>query len=370
MQKNSTLTQSSKPLPWNLAEITRHLSPAWFASVMGTAVIPLTISFIDHPLKMPLVTLFFWLSVFMFVVTLIPWTLRLFLYPENVKQDLKHPIAANFFPTMPISLVIFALVLMKYPTLVFTAEVSQEVAYYLWLVGSVGIYLMGFAILLQTFRHHGIDLVHANFGWYIPPVSKLIIPVAGIELAQLFPQRQELTFGLSMMSFGVGFFLFLFVGAAVYHRYIYHELPMSKFASTFFIGLAPTAIISVILFKMMHLFEVQPILGVDPHVFNPIAKLAILLNWGLAAWWFIMAVIVILYYMRRLELPYALSWWAFTFPSGALGVATGVAWKVTGYNSVFYFYVGVVLFLLVVWGVVFARTGQGMASGKIFAPSH
>ena len=122
-------------------------------------------------------------------------------------------------------------------------------------MGAAGIYGMGFVILLGIFRNRGIQLQHANFGWFIPPVSKLIIPVAGFELAAVFPQHLELTFGLSMISLGVGFFLFLFVGAAVYHRYVYHDLPMSRLAATFFIGMAPTAIIAVILFKMLHLFE-------------------------------------------------------------------------------------------------------------------
>lgn len=350
--------------------ITRHLSPAWFASVMGTAVIPLAISFINHPWVAPAAWVFISLSIFMFVVTLIPWTAKFIFYQAEVRKDFNHPIAANFYPTMPISLIILALDFLKFPNLFFSAEVSHALAYYLWLVGSVGIYGMGFYILLQIFRNNGINLVHANFGWYIPPVSKLIIPVAGFELAQLYPETIELTFGLSIVSLGVGFFLFLFVGAAVFHRYIYHDLPMSRFAATFFIGLAPTAIIVVILFKMMHLFEAQPILGIDPHIFAPLTKLVILVNWGLSAWWFVMALVIMGYYLRRMELPYALSWWAFTFPSGALAVSSGVAWKVTNFVSINVFYGVAVLFLLVIWAMVFVRTGKGMITGEIFAPSH
>ena len=83
-----------------------------------------------------------------------------------------------------------------------------------------------------------------------------------------------------------------------------------------------------------------------------------------------MAILVILFYLRNLELPYALSWWAFTFPSGALTVASGVAWKITGFSFLFYFYVLTLVFLLAVWLVVFIRTGKGILSGKVFAPSH
>ncbi|MCK5075191.1 MAG: hypothetical protein KAR38_02395, partial [Calditrichia bacterium] len=243
-------------------------------------------------------------------------------------------------------------------------------AFYLWIAGAVGIYLMGFVILTHIFRHKEIDISHATFGWYIPPVSKLLIPVAGFKLAGLFPQYLEFTFGLSVISFGIGFFLFLFVGGVVYHRYIYHELPISRFAATFFIGITPTAIISVILFKMVHLFEHVSILGISNNLFKPLASLGILFNWGLAAWWFIMAIVIIIYYLKKIDLPYALSWWAFTFPSGALAVSTGVTMKITHFGFLTYFYYLALAFLSVVWLMVFYYTIKGIISGKVFKPSH
>ena len=350
--------------------IVKHFNPAWFAAVMGTAVIPLAIAFSKIPLKMPLATFFFSIAILMFLAALVPWTIKLFRYPAEFKKDLNHPVAGNFLPTMPISLIIFSLIFLKFPEMVFSQSVSYNIAFYLWLLGSIGIYVMGFIILIHIFRHKGIDLPHANFGWYIPPVSKLIISVAGFELARVFPQSMELTFGLSIVSLGVGFFLFMFVGAAVYHRYIYHELPINRFAATFFIGVAPTAIIAIVLFKMIQFFEQTSLLSIDPHVFVPVAKILILATWGFSIWWFCMAVIVILYYIRKMDLPYALSWWAFTFPAGALSVASGVAWKVSGFSFVYYIYGLSLIFLLVMWIIVFIRTAKGVASGKIFAPTH
>jgi C4-dicarboxylate transporter/malic acid transport protein len=351
-------------------EIAQHFNPAWFAAVMGTAVIPLALSFIPSPLVKPVAGAFIVLAGIMFLALLAPWMWRFIKYPDAVRRDLSHPVAANFFPTMPISLIIIALDLLKYPDLFFQPAVAREIAFYLWLVGALSIYGFGFVILERIYRHAGIKLSHANFGWYIPPVSKLLIPVAGFELAQIFPSRTELTFGLSIISLGVGFFLFLFVGAAVYHRHIFEELPMSRFAATFFIGIAPPAIMAVILFKMMHLFEAQPVIGIDPHVFGSMAKLGILMTWGFALWWFIMALLVVAYYLRRLDLPYALSWWAFTFPVGALGVASGVAWKVSGFGFIQAIYYGTLVFLLVVWTVVLVRTLRGVISGQAFTPTH
>ncbi len=355
---------------YSFNEIAQHFSPAWFAAVMGTAVIPLVISFIPAPVVRPIAGVFTVIATAMFLAMLLPWTWRFIRYPAAVHNDLNHPIAANFFPTMPISLVILALDLLRYPDLFFTPSLSHRIAFWLWLIGAVGIFGMGFVILERIYRHEGIKLSHANFGWYIPPVSKLLIPVAGLELAHLFPAHADWVFGLSMIGLGVGLFLFLFVGAAVYHRYIFEQLPMSRFAATFFIGIAPPAILAVDLAKLLQLFEHTPLLGITPQVFAPFAKLGILITWGFAAWWFIMALLVVSHYLRQQNLPYALSWWAFTFPSGALGVASGVAWRVSGFAFLQATYYGVVAFLLIVWGVVLIRTLRGVTSGQVFAPAH
>jgi len=129
---------------------------------------------------------------------------------------------------MPISLVLFSLILLRYPDGFFSAAASRTLAFWLWGLGAAGIYLMGFIILSRIFRNKQIQLAHSNFGWFIPPVSKIIITLAGLELAGFFPGAAEIIFCISMVSFGVGFFLFLFAGAVVYHRYVYHELPISS----------------------------------------------------------------------------------------------------------------------------------------------
>lgn len=348
--------------------IIQHFNPAWFASVMGTAVIPLALTFTGSSWLRSVSVAFLVLSILLFCTLLPILVAKFIMFPGNVKKDLNHPVVANFYPTLPISLILLSLNLMQFPTLFFSEQLSLSLAYYLWILGAIGIYLMGFVILTHIFRHKEIKLQHANFGWYIPPVSKLIITTAGLELATKLPAHAELTITLSMASLGVGFFLFLFVGAAVYHRYIYHELPMSQMAASFFIGSAPTAILSIILFKTQLLLESNVWLEQSAEAFSVIAQIGILATWGFSAWWFVMALIVIAYYLWKIELPYALSWWAFTFPSGAVCVASGVAWKVSGFGCIQYFYYSTMLFLLLVWSIVLFKTAGGVISRKIFAP--
>jgi len=351
-------------------KIVETFSPAWFAAVMGTAVVPLAIAFTGQPWVRPVAGVFTLLAMALFLAAIGPWTARWFRFPRAVQRDLEHPVAASFLPTMPIALHVIALDLLKYPDLLFPPAVSLNLALWLWAAGTLGIYVLGWVVLLRVYRHAQIEVKHANFGWFIPPVSKLLIPVAGLELAGHFPGAFDLVAGLSLASLGVGCFLFVFVGSAVYHRYKFAPLPPGRLAATFFIGMAPTAIIAVVLAKLAHLVAHHGLLGLDPAWFGPLVRLLVVINWGFAAWWFAMGLILMVHYLRAGDLPFAMSWWAFTFPSGALAVASGLAWQQSGWAWVGGVYWAVVLWLLFIWTVVAAHTTAGVVSRKIFVPAH
>lgn len=352
------------------ARIVETFSPAWFAAVMGTAVVPLAIGFIDQPWVRPTAGVFTLIAVVMFLAAIGPWTVRWFRYPQAVQRDLEHPVAASFLPTMPIALHVIALDFLKYPDLLLPPAASVALALWLWTAGTLGIYLLGWVVLLRVYRHLQIEVKHANFGWFIPPVSKLLIPVAGLELAGHFPGAFDVLAGVSLASLGVGLFLFVFVGSTVYHRYKFAPLPPGRLAATFFIGMAPTAIMAVVLAKLLHLVQHHDVLGLDAVVLGPVVKLLVVINWGFAAWWFIMGLILMAHYVKSGDLPFAMSWWAFTFPSGALTVATGLAWQMSGWAWLGGFYAVMVTWLLAIWTVVFVRTTAGVISRAIFVPAH
>ena len=186
----------------------------------------------------------------------------------------------------------------------------------------------------------------------------------------VFPERFELTFLISIVSLGIGLVLFVYVGALVYQRYVLESLPPSKFAATSFIAIAPTAIISVVLFKLMLLFEAGTPIDLSSEAVKAFSVLGILVAWGFSAWAFVIAVEIVASYLRNLDLPYALSWWAYTFPLGALAVATGVAWKVTGFESIHWFYGGVVVVLSGVWLTVATQTAFAVWPGKVLESPH
>lgn len=338
-----------------MKDIIKNFNPAWFASIMGTGIIPISVVFIDFPFKLIILRALIIFIIILFFIFFVPLILKLIFYFNSILKDLNHPIIANFFPTIPISLIIIALNLFKYPNLIY--NIPAKLILYLWIFGVIGIYLFNFIITSNVFSNKEIEYSHANFGWFIPPVSALVIPVIGFELSKLFP-HDDIIFIISTASLGVGFFLFIFVGANVYHRYIYHELPMDKLAPTLFIGLTPTSVITIIIFKMLETEKISLSIG----------KLLMISNWGLSCWWFLMAVFIMIHYIYKLNLSYALSWWAFTFPTGAFVVATGLVWQITGSNMLHFIYIVVLIFFIVIWVIVLFKTAIGLK--KILLQEH
>jgi tellurite resistance protein TehA-like permease len=151
---------------------------------------------------------------------------------------------------------------------------------------------------------------------------------------------------------------------------VLHTLPPGKFAATSFIAIAPTSIIAVSLFKLTRLFEAGTPIDISADAVRAFSVIGILVAWGFAAWAFVMAVVVAGSYARRMDLPYALSWWAYTFPLGALAVASGVTWNVTNLASVEWFYVLVLVALATAWVVVAVRTAVAIWNGQVLQSPH
>ena len=85
---------------------------------------------------------------------------------------------------------------------------------------------------------------------------------------------------------------------------------------------------------------------------------------GLGAGMFVLATAVTVHNVRR-SMPFALTWWSFTFPIGTC--VTGLAALGTALQSTMFRGAAVVLFavLLVVWALVFARTVAAVLGGRL-----
>jgi len=198
---------------------------------------------------------------------------------------------------------------------------------------------------------------NANYGWFIPPVSHIIIPVLGFSLISVSTPAaySSLLFFVSFIAFGIGLFLFLFVGSLVYHRYTYHHLPASKLAPTFFIGLAPTSIITITLIKLATLPNF-PHHGISFDVFAQFFPVFALITWGFSFWWTVLSIIMLIYYIIKKTVRFAISFWAYIFPFASFVIATSVINQQLNYPffpMLFQFSSGI---LIGMWFVILIQT--------------
>lgn len=346
-----------------------NFGPQWFSAVMGTGAVAISMHLASKQFLPFLLAsqMFLAITIAMFLLFIGPWVIRFFKYSEKVKKEWKHPVKGNFFPTMPISLIIIGIALDKIGPTLFSTSSIHTVNTLLFFIGSIGIFLFGWITLSIIFVNKKTDVKHANYGWFIPPVSHLIIPVLGLSLIKPYAGTlmADVLFTISMIALGVGLLLFLFVGSIVYHRYTYHELPVSRLAPTFLIGIAPTSIITVILVKFSGAIENVGI-GIELSKILPELKIMSLMAWGFSIWWLVLSVILLLHYVKNKNHPFVFGWWAYTFPLGAFAISNGAIAHLIDFTIFGYVLQGINVVLLFVWIVVFFSTIKSVMNGKCF----
>ncbi|AHF80760.1 TDT family transporter [Thermococcus paralvinellae] len=288
----------------------KEFAPSWFASVMGTgalALVSLAYSSKVSILKSVAVGLTY-LNTALFFILLVPWVLRWFKYKENALKDLYHPVICHFYGTIAIALLVLSadyLLILKNLTL----------AKAFWLIGMPLTIFFAFLIPYLMFIQERIDIKNVTPAWFIPPVGLIVIPLSGGALMNTFSGIwKEVMVFVNYFAWGAGFFLYLALFAIVMHRFIAHEPLPCGIAPAIWINLGPIGAGTSTLYMLVKNSEFitmkEPFLAFG------------LIFWGFGIWWFVMAVIMTLHYIRKLNLPYSLAWWAFIFPLGAYVSAT------------------------------------------------
>ena len=335
-------------------ETVKNFSPAWFASVMGTGILALTsLSYsIYLPVLRHLAVLLFYFNIVLFFVLLVPWTLRWILFRKEAVRDLNHPVVSNFYATIAIGMLVLAADLIVIGKNMVWGEMF-------WFIGAAFTILFGLFTPYLMFKSEDVRLEHINPAWFIPPVGLIVIPIAGgLIIPHFTGVMKETVVLLCYFGWGAGFFLYLSLLAVCVYRFILHHPLPNTLAPTIWINLGPIGAGTVALFNMVNASDFitvkEPFL-----VFG-------LLFWGFGIWWVVIASAMILHYIRNLRLPYAMSWWAFTFPLGAYVAASHTVSLNFGIKLADY--IGFLLYWLLVffWSVTLVKTSIHTYRGTLF----
>ena len=342
--------------PINLAEAVRNFAPGWFAAVMGSGVLSLdTLALASRwpVLEAPAWALHYF-NLLLFAALLPPWLARCLLHPQLALATLRHPVQASFYPTLPIAMLVIAA-----QFLAFGSHVGLALGF--WWAGAVLTFAFGLAVLYTTFAGEQLGLEHVTPANFIPAVGLVVIPIAGAPLVgQLTGATRDLALLLNIVALGAGTLMYLALLALTLQRKYLAKPAFGMLTPTVWIRLAPIGVMPVSLLNLAeHLPFALP---------QGVLLLVGLLFWGSGVWWLLMATLLTAAAQRRGLLPFALSWWGFTFPLGAFAAASLRLGGATGLAGVDWIGIACWCLLLAVWLATLTGTIRGVASGGLFRP--
>lgn len=263
-----------------------HLPISFFAIVMGFGGLTIATQKLEQQFELaPLassvllsITAAIWILVF------VSYLLKFLKYPEAVRAELNHPIRLSFFPTASIGLLLIAIA---------TIPILQLTAQVVWWIGVVGQFALMLLILDRWFHREHFRTEHNSPAWFIPVVGNLLVPIAGVEFGQV---------EVSFFFFSIGLIFWLPLLAISLNRSFFFAPLPQRLLPTQFILIAPPAVAFIGWLKLKEGFD----------------------DFSVMLYYFalFMTLMIISQFRRFAGLPFAMPWWAFSFPLAAITIAS------------------------------------------------
>jgi len=321
---------------------------------MGTGILAITSLFYSPyiPFLKNMAYILFYFNVTLFFVLLVPWILRWIFFRKEALSDLEHPVLSNFYATIAIGMLVLAA-----DFIIIGKNICMGEAF--WFVGVLFTIFFGILTPYIMFKGEHVKLDHINPAWFIPPVGLIVIPIAGsLLIPHVSGMVQEFVIFLNYFGWGAGFFIYLALLAITLYRFILHHPLPNILAPTIWINLGPIGAGTV---ALINLIKNSSFITIQEPFF-----VFGFLFWGFGIWWVIMAIILSLHYIKKLKLPYAMSWWAFTFPLGAYVAASHKISLLFGLQLIDYIGFTLYLLLVIFWIVTLIKTFIHAYHGTLF----
>ncbi|SHG23943.1 SLAC1 anion channel family protein [Cognatishimia maritima] len=235
-----------------------------------------------------------------------------------------------FFPAISISVLLVSMgFLPSHP----------DIAAILWPVGAALQGVLTLAVISSWISHRAFETGQLSPAWFIPAVGNVIVPIAGAPLGYI---------DLSWLFLSGGLIFWIVLLTLVMNRLMFHNPMPGKLLPTLVILIAPPALA----------FQAYVALV---GTLDPFARI-------LVSAAYVFALLVLIQLPRFRHLPFALSWWALSFPLAALATASFKMAEVAGkpiYNSIGFLVLAVLSVAVVALCV---KTLRGLLNGVFWRP--
>ncbi|WP_376870275.1 SLAC1 anion channel family protein [Albirhodobacter sp. R86504] len=270
------------------------------------------------------------LSILLLGLVTFGYLLKATFHRSEVAAEWRHPVRIAFFPAISIAFLLMAAALV---------DVAPHIAKPVWILATVLQGGLALSVISAWIGHRPFQTGMMTPAWFIPAVGNVIVPLAGARLG--FTE-------ISWLFFSAGLIFWIVLLTLVMNRLMFHEPMPGKMAPTLMILVAPPAVAFTSWVRLTG--ETGPF----GHV---------LLSVG-----YVFALVVATQVLKLRKLPFALSWWALSFPIAALSVASFVYSHAAASEAHRWIGAGLLALLLIVVAGLILRTAVAIREGGICIP--
>lgn len=355
----------------NFKEIVRNFTPNWFTMNMGTGILFLSLQ-ASFPATFPgqdwLTRGLWWFDMGLYVLFSGLLVTRFIWFSDSLGRLLNHPVQSMFLGAIPMGLVpILDGWILFGPQMVGHSAIA--LAQVLWWIDALLAVLIGWMVPYFMFTRHTHVLERMTAVWLLPIVSSEVTASAGGMLAPHLSSSTAASIVItSYILWALSVPLALTVVVILFLRLVLHKLPHRDMAVSSWLVLGPlgTGALGLLLLGLAAPTAFE---GSSLATFGAVARdvglIGGLMLWGYGLWWWVIAWLLTLRYMRE-GLPFNMGWWGFTFPLGVYAASTLQLAHETGFPEFRIFGMLLVLQLAVFWAVVTVRTFHGIWHGYLF----
>lgn len=349
-----------------------HIGPNWYASVMGTGIVATAAATL--PVQGPVLRAFavvVWLGAVALLVGVTAATVGHWRrHPSTARSHLRHPVMSHFYgaPAMALLTVGAGALLVGRPILGAAAVPVDAV---LWTAGALLGLLTAVVVPVTAFTRQRAEPDAAFGGWLMPVVPPMVSSATGALLLPHLPAggAQQTMLFFCCALFGMSLFAGLIIITLLWGRLVQHAIGPAPMVPTLWIALG---VLGQSVTAVHHLGAQAAVVLPAPYgpVFEAVGLVYGVPVWGFALLWLAIAATITWRTARdrRTGLPFALTWWSFTFPLGTVVTGTSGLAASTGLGL---FTVAAVLLyggLVAAWAIVTLRTARGVWSGDLLVP--
>ncbi|MFD3516480.1 C4-dicarboxylate ABC transporter [Streptomyces sp. NPDC058657] len=348
----------------------RHLGPNWYATVMGTAILATAghaLPYHSPVLRTALIGAWA-LAAAALLVLLLARAAHWRHHPDQARAHLLDPAVAPFYGCLAMAVLAVGGATTAVGADVIGAGAALMAAAVLWSAGTVLALLAAAGIpYLMVVRHRMEGAHSASPVWLLPVVAPMVSAALGPQLIPHLPAgqaRAAMLLGCYAL-FGLSLLATLLLLPLVLTRLLVHgPLPLALTPALFLVlgplGQSTTAV--------NQLADVAPgatgaVYAQGFQAFAVVYGVPVL---GFALLWLALAAAMVVR-AARAGMPFAMTWWGFTFPVGTcVTAAAGLAGH-TGLDALNWLAAALFLLLATAWAVTAFRTVRGLLSGVLLA---